>query len=114
MRQSYLPALLIRIGEPATAVERLYCSLARARLHFPSFDGKDAGRRGGGRSVRSSPEEPERKTRMFLSSSLTASIVLLVGWVLGWLAFHIAGGLIHTLLIVVVISLIVHFARGRP
>ena len=40
--------------------------------------------------------------------------VLLVAWLLGWAAFHVAGGLIHLLLIVAVISLIVHFARGRP
>ena len=40
-------------------------------------------------------------------------IVLLAAWLLGFLAFHIAGGLIHILLIVAVISLIVHFVRGR-
>ena len=40
-------------------------------------------------------------------------IVLLVAWLLGFLAFHIAGGLIHLLLAVAVISLIVHFVRGR-
>lgn len=34
----------IRIGEPATAVERVYCSLACARRHFPSFTGQNAGR----------------------------------------------------------------------
>lgn len=39
--------------------------------------------------------------------------VLLVFWLLGWGAFHVAGGLIHLLLIVAVISLIVHFMRGR-
>jgi hypothetical protein len=40
-------------------------------------------------------------------------IVLLVAWLLGWVAFHVAGGMIHLLLIVAVISLIVHFMRGR-
>ena len=40
-------------------------------------------------------------------------VVLLLAWLLGWGAFHVAGGLIHLLLIVAVISLIVHFARGR-
>jgi len=39
--------------------------------------------------------------------------VLLWAWLLGWGAFHVAGGLIHLLLIVAVISLIVHFVRGR-
>jgi len=52
----------------------------------------------------------ERGAEMFLG----LFIVLLVAWLLGWAAFHIAGGLIHLLLIVAVISLIVHFVRGRP
>ena len=51
---------------------------------------------------------------MFLSSWLVVAIVLLVAWVLGWLAFHVAGGLIHVLLVVAAISLVVHFVRGRP
>jgi hypothetical protein len=34
----------IRIGGPATAVERVYCSIACARLHFPSFTGQNSGR----------------------------------------------------------------------
>ena len=33
-------------------------------------------------------------------------IVLLVAWLLGWVAFHVAGGMIHLLLIVAIISLI--------
>ena len=44
---------------------------------------------------------------------LVLGVVLLVAWVLGWVAFHVAGGLIHLLLLVAVISLIVHFGRGR-
>lgn len=40
-------------------------------------------------------------------------IVLLMVWLVAWAAFHIAGGLIHLLLIVAVISLIVHFVRPR-
>jgi Family of unknown function (DUF5670) len=51
---------------------------------------------------------------MYVSSFLIAFIVLFLAWVVGWLAFHVAGGLIHLLLIVAVISLIVHFLRGRP
>jgi hypothetical protein len=34
-------------------------------------------------------------------------------WLLGFLAFHVAGGLIHLLLIVALISLVLHFVRGR-
>jgi Family of unknown function (DUF5670) len=51
---------------------------------------------------------------MFVSLWLVAALVLLVVWVLGWLAFHVAGGLIHLILVVAVISLVVHFLRGRP
>jgi hypothetical protein len=39
--------------------------------------------------------------------------VLLVLWLLGFFAFHVAGGLIHILLILAVISLVVHFLSGR-
>jgi len=60
------------------------------------------------------PEETEEEHPMFFSVFLVLFIVLFVVWVLGWFAFHVAGGLIHLLLLVAVISLIVHFARGRP
>ncbi len=39
--------------------------------------------------------------------------VLLVAWLLGWAVFHVAGGLIHLLLIVAIIAVIIHFARRR-
>ena len=51
---------------------------------------------------------------MFSSLFLIAFIVLIVAWALGWFVFHAAGGLIHILLVVAVITLIVHFVRGRP
>ena len=41
-------------------------------------------------------------------------VMLLVAWLLGFVAFHVAGALIHLLLIVAAICLIVHFVRGRP
>lgn len=44
---------------------------------------------------------------------LVLFFVLLVAWLLGWVAFHVAGGLIHILLILAVISIIAHFFRGR-
>jgi hypothetical protein len=44
---------------------------------------------------------------------LTLFFILLVLWLLGFLAFHVAGGLIHLLLIVAVIALIMHLFRGR-
>ena len=44
---------------------------------------------------------------------LALFLILLVIWLGGWLAFHVAGGLIHILLVLAVISLILHFFRGR-
>jgi uncharacterized protein DUF5670 len=40
-------------------------------------------------------------------------MVLLVAWLLGWVGFHFAGGLVHLLLLVALIALIFHFVRGR-
>jgi hypothetical protein len=40
-------------------------------------------------------------------------LILLVMWMLGFFAFHVAGGLIHLLLIIAVISLVFHLIRGR-
>ena len=39
-------------------------------------------------------------------------VVLLVAWLMGFTVFHVAGGLIHILLILAVIALILHFVRG--
>jgi len=44
---------------------------------------------------------------------LVLFIILLVIWLLSFLAFHVTAGMIHILLIVAVISLIVHLFRGR-
>lgn len=40
-------------------------------------------------------------------------VILLILWLLGWLAFHIAGGFIHILLIIAVIVLIYKLIAGR-
>jgi uncharacterized protein DUF5670 len=44
---------------------------------------------------------------------LALFFILFVMWLFGWAAFHVAGGLIHLLLILAVISIAVHFMRGR-
>jgi membrane protein implicated in regulation of membrane protease activity len=41
------------------------------------------------------------------------AIILLVLWLLGFFAFHVAGGLIHILLVIALILVIVHFVTGR-
>jgi hypothetical protein len=40
--------------------------------------------------------------------------VLLAAWAAGWLMFHIAGELIHVLLLLAAISFLVHLFRSRP
>ncbi|MEP7013538.1 MAG: lmo0937 family membrane protein [Acidobacteriota bacterium] len=43
---------------------------------------------------------------------LGLALVLFVAWILGFAVFHVAGGLIHLLIIIAVIAAIVHFVRG--
>ena len=40
-------------------------------------------------------------------------LVLLVMWLLGFVAFHVTTGVIHILLVLAIISIIIHFLRGR-
>jgi hypothetical protein len=42
----------------------------------------------------------------------TVFAILLILWLLGW-GFHVAGGLIHLLLILAVIVLVVNLVTGR-
>ncbi len=44
---------------------------------------------------------------------ITIAGILIVMWLLGFFAFHIAGGLIHILLIVAVVAIVWHFVAGR-
>lgn len=39
-------------------------------------------------------------------------VVLLIAWIGGFTVFHVAGGLIHLLLVCALICLIVHFVMG--
>jgi hypothetical protein len=52
---------------------------------------------------------PKKEGAMFL----IVFVILLVAWLLGFAMFHVASGLIHLLLILAVISIIMHFVRGR-
>jgi len=38
---------------------------------------------------------------------------LFICWVFGFIVFHVAGFLIHLLLLVAIIALVYHFVRGR-
>jgi hypothetical protein len=61
------------------------------------------------RKMGGSSERARRRFQMFL----TLFVILLVLWLLGFFAFHVASGLIHILLIIAVISLLFHLFRGR-
>ncbi|MBV9084426.1 MAG: lmo0937 family membrane protein [Acidobacteriaceae bacterium] len=39
--------------------------------------------------------------------------ILLIVWLVAWAAMHVAGGFVHLLIVIAVISLIIHFVRGR-
>ncbi len=55
----------------------------------------------------------ERTLRPGHSMFFTLAIVLVVLWLLGFSVFHVAGGLIHLLLLFAVISIVWHFIAGR-
>jgi hypothetical protein len=44
---------------------------------------------------------------------ITIGIILIVLWLLGFIAFHVTVGIIHLLVIAGVILIIVHLVRGR-
>lgn len=44
---------------------------------------------------------------------LGLAVVIVILWALGGFAFHIAGSLIHLLLILAVIAIVLHFVTGR-
>ena len=41
------------------------------------------------------------------------AVIFIVAWIFGFVIFHVAGGLIHLLLLVAIISLVWHFVAGR-
>jgi hypothetical protein len=44
---------------------------------------------------------------------LWLALVLVVAWILGWAVFHVAGGLIHLLLVVALVVFLFNFISGR-
>ncbi len=44
---------------------------------------------------------------------LVLGAILFIAWILGLTAFHVTAGVIHILVILAVISLVMHFVRGR-
>jgi len=44
---------------------------------------------------------------------LTLFFILLVAWILGFVALHVAGIMIHILLIIALFSILLHVLRGK-
>lgn len=43
----------------------------------------------------------------------TLAVILVVAWLLGFSVFHVAGGLIHLLLLVAVVVILLRVLQGR-
>ncbi|HEY4307705.1 MAG TPA: lmo0937 family membrane protein [Gemmatimonadaceae bacterium] len=43
----------------------------------------------------------------------TIAVVLVILWALGFLAFHVGGGLIHLLLVIAIIVVLLRVIQGR-
>jgi hypothetical protein len=43
----------------------------------------------------------------------TIAIILIILWALGFFAFHVAGGLIHLLIVVAVVMIVINLLSGR-
>jgi uncharacterized protein DUF5670 len=56
---------------------------------------------------------PDQEKEEEDSMLYTIAIVLLVLWALGFLAFHVGGGLIHALIVIAVIVLLFQMLSGR-
>lgn len=51
--------------------------------------------------------------RIGLTMFLAIAAVLVILWALGFIVFHVAGALIHLLIVLALIAVIVHFVMGR-
>ena len=44
---------------------------------------------------------------------LVLAVILLVAWLMGFVAFHVATGLVHILLLIALVAFVMHFVTGR-
>lgn len=44
---------------------------------------------------------------------IALAIILVIAWILGFTVYHVASFAIHVLLLAAIVSLVLHFARGR-
>ena len=54
-----------------------------------------------------------RLTRTSRYLVIWLAVILVVAWLLGWGVFHVAGGLIHLLLVVALVVFLFNFISGR-
>jgi hypothetical protein len=54
-----------------------------------------------------------RLTRTSRYLVIWLAVILVVAWLLGWGVFHVAGGLIHLLLVVALVVFLINFISGR-
>ena len=66
-----------------------------------------------GRQKKAPSDTEDELFRLGGSVLALIGLVLLVMWLLGFVAFHVTSGVIHVLLVLALISIIVHFLRGR-
>jgi hypothetical protein len=52
-------------------------------------------------------------TRKLEARMIWLAVILVVAWALGWGVFHVAGGLIHLLLVVALVVFLFNFISGR-
>lgn len=82
----------------------LYWSLASRMLATPGIAGASPSRCSAGASLHTQTETP---------SMLWLAIILVVAWLLGFGVFHVAGGLIHLLLVIALAVFLINFISGR-
>jgi hypothetical protein len=44
---------------------------------------------------------------------LWLALLLFIAWILGWGVFHVAGALIHLLLVIAIVVFLINFISGR-
>jgi hypothetical protein len=68
---------------------------------------------GPGRRLNVSYDGCRNPTRVLEACMIWLAVILLVAWLLGWGVFHVAGGLIHLLLVVALVVFLINFISGR-
>jgi uncharacterized protein DUF5670 len=41
------------------------------------------------------------------------AVILIIGWLVGFVGYHVGGGLIHLLLVIAIIAILVRVIQGR-